>query len=348
MDNTILNQDDQQVVENQDNQQVETQQVEQSDNGTPQSETPEFSLDKDGNFQWNTTEYDEKYGKQDSSVENNQQDDDTSDVFIQEEQPKTDTDNNTQNVSTDEEPKFKVKVDGEEIEVTQEELLRGYMRQKDYTQKTQQLAEQRKQYEQYQPQQQFQNQQQVTQEDGQETVPNSNTDLNAMAKEIAAKSLGLESPDDLSELDFNHITAVVEAKQALLNQRNQMMARQQNIVNLEAQLRSEEPKYDEIMKGLNDAIQNLPVSRYNKLQKAYNDGNPEPLRELFKEMQKSYYSKSIQKVEQKRKPNVPVVEHTSNTPVVPSNRRPRIDYNKFGQLSTEEKSKVLLKLGLLD
>jgi hypothetical protein len=74
------------------------------------------------------------------------------------------------------------------------------------------LAEQRKQYEQYQPQQQFQNQQQVTQEDGQETVPNSNTDLNAMAKEIAAKSLGLESPDDLSELDFNHITAVVEAK----------------------------------------------------------------------------------------------------------------------------------------
>jgi hypothetical protein len=40
-------------------------------------------------------------------------------------------------VSTDEEPKFKVKVDGEEIEVTQEELLRGYMRQKDYTQKTQ-------------------------------------------------------------------------------------------------------------------------------------------------------------------------------------------------------------------
>jgi acyl-CoA hydrolase len=72
-----------------------------------------------------------------------------------------------------------------------------------------------------------------------------------------------------------------------------MMARQQNISNLEAQLRSEEPKYDEIMKGLNDAIQNLPVSRYNKLQKAYNDGNPEALPELFKEMQKSYYSKSI-------------------------------------------------------
>jgi hypothetical protein len=63
MDNTILNQDDQQVVENQDNQQVETTQVEQPETGTQQNDTPEFSLDKDGNFQWNTTEYDEKYSK---------------------------------------------------------------------------------------------------------------------------------------------------------------------------------------------------------------------------------------------------------------------------------------------
>ena len=245
---------------------------------------------------------------------------------------------------------FKVKVDGEEIEVSQEELLRGYMRQRDYTQKTQQLAEQRKQFEQYQPQQQYQQQQPQYQQETQQnvTTPQSNVDLNAMAKDIAAKSLGLESADDLSELDFNHITAVVEAKQALLNQRNQMMSRQQNISNLEAQLRSEEPKYDAIMSNLNNVIQNLPVSRYNQLQKAYNEGNPEPLRELFKEMQKDYYAKSIQKVDQKRKPNVPVVEHSSNTPVVPPNRRLKIDYNKFGHMTTEQKSKVLLQLGLLD
>lgn len=158
------------------------------------------------------------------------------------------------------------------------------MRQRDYTQKTQQLAEQRKQFEHYQPQQQYQQQQPQQAEEQDITGTQSNQDLNAMAKQIAARSLGLDSADDLSELDFNHITAVVEAKQALLNQRNQMMSRQQNIHNLEAQLRSEEPKYDDIMKNLNDVIQNLPVSRYNKLQKAYNEGNPEPLRELFKEM----------------------------------------------------------------
>lgn len=47
----------------------------------------------------------------------------------------------------DAEPTFKVKVDGEEVEVSQSELLSGYTRQADYTKKTQALAEQRKAHE---------------------------------------------------------------------------------------------------------------------------------------------------------------------------------------------------------
>lgn len=43
---------------------------------------------------------------------------------------------------------FKVKVDGREIEVTEDEVLKGYSRTEDYTRKTQQLAEQRRQFEQ--------------------------------------------------------------------------------------------------------------------------------------------------------------------------------------------------------
>tara|TARA_B100001093_G_C26860261_1_gene1029790 strand:+ start:1469 stop:2476 length:1008 start_codon:yes stop_codon:yes gene_type:complete len=42
---------------------------------------------------------------------------------------------------------FTVKVDGEELEVSQDELIRGYSRQKDYTRKTQEIAEVRKQIE---------------------------------------------------------------------------------------------------------------------------------------------------------------------------------------------------------
>jgi len=40
--------------------------------------------------------------------------------------------------------KFTVKVDGKELEVTKDELLRGYQREADYTRKTQKLAEERR------------------------------------------------------------------------------------------------------------------------------------------------------------------------------------------------------------
>jgi len=45
---------------------------------------------------------------------------------------------------------FTVKVDGQEVEVTQEELINGYSRQQDYTRKTQELSQQRKTIEQKQ------------------------------------------------------------------------------------------------------------------------------------------------------------------------------------------------------
>ena len=44
----------------------------------------------------------------------------------------------------EEQPVYRVTVDGNEIEVTQDELLNGYSRQQDYTRKTQELANQRK------------------------------------------------------------------------------------------------------------------------------------------------------------------------------------------------------------
>ena len=310
-----------------DTQEEQEQQVEQVNNDTPQEdEQPEFYLDDNGELQWNTDEFDSK-------------DNEDSESKAQEEEQPTETEEETHEEETDEEPKYTVKVDGEEIEVTQDELLRGYMRQKDYTQKTQQLAEQRRQFENYRPQ--YQQQPQQTQQYGGE-------DLNSVAKRIAASQLGLESVDDLSELDFNHITAVVEAKQALINQRNAMMYRQHNIDNLEAQLRSEEPKYDEIMSNINDAMQNLPVSKFNQLKAAYNQGNPEPLREFFKEMQKEYYSKAIKKVEQKKNTPVPKVESSANTPIVQTKKQNKIDFKQFGHMTTEQKAKILLERGFLD
>lgn len=307
--------------------QDEQEEVEQVQEDTPQEEEsgeqPEFVLDENGNLQWNTDEFDH-LDNEDSQEEQPSQE--------QEEEQK----------EPEEEPKYKVTVDGQEVEVTQEELLRGYMRQSDYTRKTQQLANQRQQFEQLYAQRQVPQHQQ-------QNVPEQPTEsLNDIAKRMAAQSLGLESPEDLSELDFDHITAVVEAKQALLNQRNAMMSRKQNIDNLEAQLRSEEPRYDEIMANVNQAMQNIPVSQFYKLKQAYAEGNPEPLREFFREVQKDYYSKAIQKVDNKRNKPVPKVVPSGNTPVEKQTQRKRIDFRKLGSMSTDQKAKMLLDLGFVD
>lgn len=123
---------DNEELKEQELQEEQEEEVEQVQEDTPQEEeTPEFLLDKDGNLQWNTDEFNH-LDEQDS--ENTEEQPEKSEEESEEE--------------TEEEPKYKVKVDGQEVEVTQEELLRGYMRQSDYTRKTQALANERQRYEQ--------------------------------------------------------------------------------------------------------------------------------------------------------------------------------------------------------
>jgi len=71
------------------------------------------------------------------------------------------------------------------------------------------------------------------------------------------------------------------------------------------------------------------------LKQAYAYGNPEPLREFFREMQKEYYSKAIKKVEQNKNKSVPKVVQTSNTPVEKQAQRKKIDFRKLGAMSTD-------------
>lgn len=59
----------------------------------------------------------------------------------------SDSDDVADQEEVDEKPRYKVKASGEEIEVTLDDLIKGYQREADYTKKTQTLAEQRKQVE---------------------------------------------------------------------------------------------------------------------------------------------------------------------------------------------------------
>jgi hypothetical protein len=72
---------------------------------------------------------------------------------VESEEPQEESEESSEEVEAEEEDaeeeaprdeKFVVKVDGKEIEVPKEELIRGYQREADYTRKTQKLAEERK------------------------------------------------------------------------------------------------------------------------------------------------------------------------------------------------------------
>jgi len=70
----------------------------------------------------------------------------TQEAQSEEEQSESDGDVEEQE-QVEEKPRYKVKASGEEIEVTLDDLIKGYQREADYTKKTQTLAEQRKQVE---------------------------------------------------------------------------------------------------------------------------------------------------------------------------------------------------------
>ena len=310
---------------NQDNVEQPSEGTPDTDTETEKAEEPEFVLDEDGNLKWNDAEPEEE------------EDSDTrGDVQPSGEEQPAETDDKQKEFDDD---VYTVKVDGKEVQVTKEELLRGYMRQADYTRKTQTLAEQKKQIEQsYRPQVQPVNQPRT-----QEQVPQGQN-LNAIAKQIAAKNLGLESPDDLSELDFDHIAAVQDAREELKAQRNALANRQNAIQNLENQLRLEDPAYDTIMANAPEKMGNLPHKEFEKLRQAYEVGNPEPLRAFYQGLQKDYYANAIKKTSVHKKP-VPKVE-SSNT-ATSTKQTKRVDFRQLGKMTTEEKAKFLIEQGIV-
>lgn len=323
--------------------------TEQSDHGTPDGtepettvtepantgddddsdgDEPEFSLDKDGNLQWKLDDDEPKEGSTEQVPTEP----------AKEEQP-------TQTESKPNEPEedevYKVKVDGNEVEVTREELLKGYMRQSDYTRKTQSLAEERKRLENpVQPPQYTQPQNQQQPPVQRQSGPN----LNEMAKSIAARNLGLASVDDLSELDFDHVSAVMDARNELRNQAYSMQRRQNAINNLETQLRADDPSYDTIMSTAKEKMEQLPYKDFERLRTAYEQGDTEPLRAFYQGMAKEYYAKAIKKVDSKK--TVPPKVVQSNT-VTPTKVTKKVDFRNFGKLTSDEKAQALIDLGIV-
>jgi hypothetical protein len=110
---------------------------------TPEEEKVEDTVDEQEVVEEEIVE-EEPEVSEDLEEDVEDEEDSLEDDFV-EDQEQTDVVEEAQQPQT-----FTVKVDGQEVEVTQEELINGYSRQQDYTRKTQELAHQRKTFEQQQ------------------------------------------------------------------------------------------------------------------------------------------------------------------------------------------------------
>ena len=91
------------------------------------------------------TEEEESTGEtQDESLEEEQPDEDGEEEEGEEPDEMEESDEAEEDEEPEETTLYTVKVNGEDTEVTEDELIRGYSRQSDYTKKTQELAEERR------------------------------------------------------------------------------------------------------------------------------------------------------------------------------------------------------------
>jgi cytochrome oxidase Cu insertion factor (SCO1/SenC/PrrC family) len=114
---------------------------------------------------------------------------------------------------------YTVKVNGEEVEVTEEELLKGYSRQQDYTKKTQELSEYRRQLD--EAGQFYQEEVAKTQQARQEYI-------NSLAN---AAQLNLASLQEYEKIDWERLKA--EDKEEYLTKRDEYREAQSHIKNLQ-------------------------------------------------------------------------------------------------------------------
>jgi hypothetical protein len=113
-----------------------------SENMTPSEGSGTLSVDQAAGAFLGLMGGDDSQEQPDTAAENQEVSQDA-----KESQEESDSDDVEYQEEVDEKPRYKVKASGEEVEVTLDDLIKGYQREADYTKKTQTLAEQRKQVE---------------------------------------------------------------------------------------------------------------------------------------------------------------------------------------------------------
>ena len=265
-----------------------------------------------------------------------------------------------------------VRVDGQDVQVSMDEMRNGYMRQADYTRKTQELAHQRQQLEQQRqmlmqqmannPQSQMNQPQQpqMTPEQQQQKAMADQRayldQVDAYCKDRVKKLFG----EDFDEYNSKHMAAYVNevgnVKAATLQRVNEMKQQEANkaaaaqrIEAVAAKYR-QDPNFDAINQLALNSLQDLPYKMYVEVQDALKTGNAQVLDNYMQAVSNMYYRRGNQP-QQAPQPipqpaprqvpqsqvRPPYVEPTNNRGTI-QQAAPQMDYHALGRMTNDQQA----------
>lgn len=303
-------------------------------------DVPDFGIDEDGNPVF----FNEGAFGSDDEVEGDEDPSGEADQPGQPEEPET----------------FIVKVNGQEQEVTLDELLHGYMRNQDYTRKTQALAEERRslqynQVPQVQPQQVAPQNQQTVPEQPQITQRDYYTQLDAYARKEVQNALGedFDEYNPLHQAAYADSIANVKAEIFSARQAEAERARVADNFNQAMGKYFQDPHFQEINQLALEKLNNLPYAQAVQIKQAMDNYDTAIVDAYMSAVRNEYYGAnnmpSIQRknaaVPQRPVVKPPFVESAGASTQPPGNPTTQIDYSKLSRLSNDEQAQLIAQLG---
>lgn len=253
---------------------------------------------------------------------------------------------------------YTVTVGGQEMEVSLEELLYGYMRNEDYTRKTQALADERRAFEasMHQPQPQYQQPQvqpqptpepqpEFTQRDYYEQLTN-------YAKEQVQNVFG----EEFDEFNPVHNAALADAVATVKAQVYEQQrveaekARMEQSFNDALAPYTNDPNFAQIDALALQKLNEMPYAQAVQIKEALERKDPQIMGAYYAAVTNEFYGRNnVPTITPKRvqRPAPPYVEPTGAANVPPEATTRQIDYSKLGKLSTDQQARLVRELGFL-
>lgn len=318
---------------------AESVELEQPTADSDTIDTPDFGIDEDGNAVF----FNDGHFGDDDEVEEEEDPEVTAEPDGQPQEPET----------------YVVKVNGQEQEVTLDELLNGYMRNQDYTRKTQALAEERRnlQYVQ-QPQVQPYNanpqaQPQVQQQPQQPQITQRDyyTQLDAFAKKEVENALG-EKFDDYNSLhQAAYADAIANVKAEIYAARQQEAEHQRVVDNFNHTMSKyyQDPNFQGINQLALEKLNSLPYAQAVQIKQAMDNYDVNTIDAYMTAVRNEYYgANNVPTIQKKQQPKPaikpPYVESAGAATVPPGNPTTEIDYSKLRGLSVDQQANILSQL----